>query len=280
MAYLLKYRSLEYLTKGVAQGACGGFVTRRATVSWDTSLQSAEYGQSPLRGVTVIDTFWEERFPFVAVWASSDLSLFTPISAPIGYGNELVSRSSSRLLTPTSSTNGSALAIHRSSQAAHSTRQLSIGAQTGLGVAIALVGIAMLALAAWLLRRRRLARLRKHEERPDEPDTEADLQSEDLKQTVFRIDSVELGPDGEQLEAPESGKAEIPDSSRTEMPEAGVSEVSDGEMKELSGAGQLWEAAADETHELQGDFKAVEVSNATRVPADEYESDLAKQHQP
>ena len=103
------------------------------------------------------------QWPISVQWASSDLGDFTPSGAPTLV--ELSSSISSNTNTPPSehTTQTSSDVVpgpqgHSGSHAAgHDThKELSTGAQAGIGVGVAIVGLALIAFGIWwLLRRRR-----------------------------------------------------------------------------------------------------------------------------
>lgn len=99
-------------------------------------------------------------------WASSDLSSFSPASAPVTTAQQTSTPSSASsgvaALSSTATSQSAAssrtatASAHRSSAAANNGGGLSTGAQAGIGVGVALAALALLAaLVFWFMHKRR-----------------------------------------------------------------------------------------------------------------------------
>lgn len=125
-------------------------------------------------------------------WASSDLPLFTPASAPLVQARLAASASrasaSDSQATTSEPSNGT-------SSSPMSSGFLSTGAQAGIGVGVSIAGIILLALGMWALLRRRQSRTRNDEPRAD---PRAGLRGEDAEKKLPGV--AELGNYGAKAE--------------------------------------------------------------------------------
>ena len=134
---------LTILTKGIGMGNCGGTIT-----SSGISILQGTPGN--VTTSTVVDSFFAINIPYTVAWASSELPLFTPSGLPLIIARE------SKPESTTSSVSGKPLA----GDGARVSSSLSPGAQAGIGVTAALVGVAIGACVMWFLFIRKRSRRR------------------------------------------------------------------------------------------------------------------------
>lgn len=127
--------------------------------TWCRSLVVGDY---VLQSSTTHGSTFAAVVPQVAVWwASSDLSFFTPASAPVlptwrieRYESSVAARSRSAVATSTAATNPTGSTPQSESQGS-STGGLSPGTKAGIAVGIVVAVLIVLALGFLLLRRRK-----------------------------------------------------------------------------------------------------------------------------
>lgn len=110
---------------------------------------------------TTTSNFYALMHPISVQWGSSDLSLFTPPSAPI------LPRVSASTTSSLSGTTNSASQSNggNSNQVKETGNGLGTGEQAGIGVGVGIAGALLLAFAVWLLIRRK----RRNPERSENP---------------------------------------------------------------------------------------------------------------
>jgi hypothetical protein len=162
--------------------------------------------------------------PFIAVeWVASDLSLFTPASAPIlptsrlaQYESSLVARPRSGVAASTSTepskptsktspqqTRAAQTGTQSNTDLSRQSHGLSTGAKAGIGVGVSIAVLFLFAIGFWILRRRRKPK-REENGRPF-VDAKSELPDNSMAHgTVAELpdrDREELPADSERLEA-------------------------------------------------------------------------------
>lgn len=162
---LNEFRSYDAFQEGGLR--CSSVLTSSTVIHVPTGSVTVKSGQTLVMHAV-----------FVA-WASSDLTKFTPASAPLlRFAPETTSTSvplqttiitsglsvETVLITPTPSapaTSSSSQEAAQQSDMSTARRGLSTGAQAGIGVGVGMVGLALLLAALWFLLRRK-----KHQDQP------------------------------------------------------------------------------------------------------------------
>jgi hypothetical protein len=134
------------LRSGPLSYSCGKTFSTRTTIFLDYT------GIVP--HTTIVDSFFWADSPQTVAWASSDLDRFTPASLPSKIAREATSLKSDYSLQPSRGSGAPAIPAESSSPAS----SLSTGAQAGIGVGAAVVGIAIGALLMWFFVRKRSRR--------------------------------------------------------------------------------------------------------------------------
>ena len=157
----------EYISSGDWNGYCGSY----ATTSTRLPIYDAQASEAIIDG-TLVSTWSAVHLAYLVAWASSDLSKFTPASAPLLLASqEAILASSENLGTPKSGSPPTARssaaspqgsppspASQTSSSHTEGARTLDTGVKAGIGVGVIVVSVAIISVGLWLLMRMRKRR--------------------------------------------------------------------------------------------------------------------------
>lgn len=130
-------------------GGDGGRRVCISTVTTSTSLVLAD------RTTVVTDFFSAYDWPISVMWAESDLNKFTPASAPLLAGKAASTSNAASTSSPAQmSETGTSTALPTPT----GSKGLSTGAEVGIGIGVAAIALALLAVAGFILYRRRKAK--------------------------------------------------------------------------------------------------------------------------
>ena len=233
----------EYQIDGLLSNSCISYVPTPTTILTltETSMEASVFSYT--RRPTKVQGFLAVRTACMVAWASKDLTLFTPKSAPLILASQALVQSHLAAQSATSSSTHNQSATDAASpasspsnsfasptaQATDSANNLTTGTQAGIGVGVALAGIALGMVAIWLVlirpRRRRTNGKR-----------------------ISDIFNHGLGL-----------KAEL-DTHRTRTEQ--LHETSSNKTTELSAEGLPREADTITRHELEAGYKGIELGDA------------------